>query len=168
MTLAEICRAMLDILQEESGKDSIREINAIILASQRLFYIEDGRRIVLATEFDWHPIWQRVDMWKEALQLVVNKNFSEAVLNLQKQKYEREVKEEEEKSFFSKALDIFKDPKPEFSFLGNTMKIPKTLAQTIVYTLQQTFISYFLSFKMSFESSREILLHFCRKYEIDQ
>lgn len=58
---------MLDILQEESSKDSIREIHAIILASQRLFYVEDGRKIILATEFDWHPIWQRTDLWKEAL-----------------------------------------------------------------------------------------------------
>lgn len=105
------------------------------MASQRLFYIEDGRKIILATEFDWHPIWQRTDLWKETLQLIVNKNFSDAVLNLQKQKYEREVKEEEEKSFFSKALDIFKDKPSEFTFLGNTMKIPKTLAQTIVFTL---------------------------------
>jgi hypothetical protein len=67
LTLGEICRAMLDILQEESSKDSIRAIHAIILASQRLFYIEDGHKTILATEFDWHPIWQRTDLWKEAL-----------------------------------------------------------------------------------------------------
>lgn len=172
MTLSEICRTMLDILNEEdslaTSASSIREIHSIILASQRLFYVENGRRILLSSEFDWHPIWRRVEMWKGALQIVINRSFSEAVLNLQKQKYEKDIKVEEEKSFFSKALDIFKEKPSEFTFQGNSMRIPKTLAQTIVYTLQQTFITYFLSFKMTFEASREVLLHFCRKYEIDQ
>ena len=49
-----------------------------------------------------------------------------------------------------------------------TMKISKTLAQNIIFNTTSQFISYFVNLKLPFESSRELLMHFCKKYELDQ
>ena len=48
------------------------------------------------------------------------------------------------------------------------MKISKVLAQNIIFNTQSQFISYFVNLKLPFESSRELLMHFCKKYELDQ
>lgn len=53
-------------------------------------------------------------------------------------------------------------PKPQ------TMKISKVLAQNIIFNTTSQFISYFVNLKLPFESSRELLMHFCKKYELDQ
>lgn len=48
------------------------------------------------------------------------------------------------------------------------MRITKTLAQNIVFNSMSSFIGFFLGFRLSFEQSRELMLHFCKKYELDQ
>ena len=48
------------------------------------------------------------------------------------------------------------------------MKISKVLAQNIIFNTTSQFISYFVNLKLPFESSRELLMHFCKKYELDQ
>ena len=52
-------------------------------------------------------------------------------------------------------------PKPQ------TMKISKVLAQNIIFNTMSQFINYFVNLKLPFESSRELLMHFCKKYELD-
>ena len=49
-----------------------------------------------------------------------------------------------------------------------TMRISKTIAQNIVFNCQSTFSTYFYGLKLPFEQSRELTLHFCKKYELDQ
>ena len=62
---------------------------------------------------------------------------------------------------------MFGDDKPiEFKISG-TLKINKTLAQQIVFNSHQDFIAYFTNMKMSFDMGRELVLHFCKKYELD-
>ena len=48
------------------------------------------------------------------------------------------------------------------------MKISKVLAQNIIFNTMSQFITYFVNLKLPFESSRELLMHFCKKYELDQ
>jgi len=48
------------------------------------------------------------------------------------------------------------------------MKISKVLAQNIIFNTTSQFINYFVNLKLPFESSRELLMHFCKKYELDQ
>lgn len=49
-----------------------------------------------------------------------------------------------------------------------TMKISKVLAQNIIFNSLSQFITYFVNLKLPFELSRELLMHFCKKYELDQ
>jgi len=58
--------------------------------------------------------------------------------------------------------------KTETKSKPQTMKISKVLAQNIIFNTTSTFISYFVNLKLPFESSRELLMHFCKKYELDQ
>ena len=48
------------------------------------------------------------------------------------------------------------------------MRISKVLAQNIIFNTTSQFIAYFVNIKLPFDSSRELLMHFCKKYELDQ
>lgn len=48
------------------------------------------------------------------------------------------------------------------------MRISKVLAQNIIFNTTSQFICYFVNLKLPFDSSRELLMHFCKKYELDQ
>lgn len=47
------------------------------------------------------------------------------------------------------------------------MRIPKSLAQNIIFNCISKFLYHFVNFQLSFENSKEILLSFCTKYELD-
>jgi hypothetical protein len=49
-----------------------------------------------------------------------------------------------------------------------TMRIHKSLAQNIIFNTISNFLIHFINFKYPFDESREIILHFCKKYELDQ
>jgi hypothetical protein len=54
------------------------------------------------------------------------------------------------------------------SFNGKqSLRIPKTLAQNIIFNSLSKFLYHFVNFQLSFEISREVLLSFCHKYELD-
>jgi hypothetical protein len=46
--------------------------------------------------------------------------------------------------------------------------ISKTLAQNIVFNNLSQFTTCFVNLKLAFEPSRELLMFFCKKYELDQ
>lgn len=107
-------------------------------------------------------------MWRVGLQRIINQKFADALLNLQKQKYERDVKASEELSFMSKVLDSMKDKTPDAaSFDINKLKIPKNIAQVVVFNCLSAFTTYFTGLKLKFEMCRELMLHFCKRYELD-
>jgi len=49
-----------------------------------------------------------------------------------------------------------------------TMRIHKTLAQNIIFNTISNFLFHFINFKYSLENSREVILFFCKRYELDQ
>ena len=51
--------------------------------------------------------------------------------------------------------------------MKGTLKINKTLAQQIVFNSHQDFIAYFTNMHLSFDMARDLVLHFCKKYELD-
>ena len=48
------------------------------------------------------------------------------------------------------------------------MRISKALAQNIIYNTMSSFLQYFVNFRMSFVDSRDLLMTYCKKYELDQ
>ena len=48
------------------------------------------------------------------------------------------------------------------------MRISKVLAQNIIFNTMSQFIAHFVNLKLPFQQSRELLMHFCKKYELDQ
>jgi hypothetical protein len=48
------------------------------------------------------------------------------------------------------------------------MRIQKPLAQNIIFNSLSKFLFHFVNFQLPFESSKEVLLFFCDKYELDQ
>lgn len=48
------------------------------------------------------------------------------------------------------------------------MRINKTLAQSIVFNCMSSFIAFFVTMRLGFDQARELTLHFCKKYELDQ
>lgn len=97
---------------------------------------------------------------------MINLKFAAAVENLEKQRVERETKEKEEQGFFTRLINGDKVVEPAKN-TGN-LRISKVLAQSIVFNCQSSFIHYFVGMKLSFEMSRELLLYFCKRYELDQ
>ena len=107
-------------------------------------------------------------MWLSCLHRVINNKFADALLNLQKQRYEREVKASEEMSFMSKVIDSLKDKTSEAqNFDINKLRIPKSVAQVVVFNCLSVYTGYFTGLKLKFEICREIILHFCKRYELD-
>lgn len=101
------------------------------------------------------------------LQRVINVKFAAACENLEKERLERE-KTEKESGLFGGIIKFFGEDKiPEIK-LGGTLRIAKPLAQTIVFNAQNNFIKFFVGMRLSFDVARELMLHFCKKYEIDQ
>ena len=122
----------------------------------------------LNSEFDFHTIWTKQEMWLSCLHPVINNKFADALLNLQKQRYEREVKASEEMSFMSKVIDSLKDKTSEAqNFDINKLRIPKSVAQVVVFNCLSAYTGYFTGLKLKFEMCREIILHFCKRYELD-
>jgi hypothetical protein len=50
---------------------------------------------------------------------------------------------------------------------GQTMRIPKVLAQNIIFNTISNFMFHFINFKYSLENSKEVILYFCKRYELD-
>lgn len=50
---------------------------------------------------------------------------------------------------------------------GQTMRITKTLAQNIVFNSSSSFISIFIGLRLTFVQAKELMLYFCKKYELD-
>ena len=48
------------------------------------------------------------------------------------------------------------------------MRISKVLAQNIIFNTLSQFVGHFVNLKLPFQQSRELLMHFCKKYELDQ
>jgi hypothetical protein len=48
-----------------------------------------------------------------------------------------------------------------------TMRIPKSLAQNIIFNTISNFMFHFINFKYSLENSKEVILYFCKRYELD-
>lgn len=51
---------------------------------------------------------------------------------------------------------------------AQTMRIPKSLAQNIIFNTISNFMFHFINFKYSLEHSKEVILYFCKRYELDQ
>lgn len=51
---------------------------------------------------------------------------------------------------------------------GQTMRIPKVLAQNIIFNTISNFMFHFINFKYSLDNSKEVILYFCKRYELDQ
>lgn len=135
-------------------------------AGAYLYIFEGGRRINFCSEFDKHPIWLNFELWRQCVHRIINVKFANAVQNLEIQKLTKE-KEEKESGFFGKLGKIFGDDNPVEFKISGTLKINKTLAQQIVFNSHQDFIAYFTNMRMSFDMGRELVLHFCKKYELD-
>lgn len=56
------------------------------------------------------------------------------------------------------------DPKAK----GQTMRIPKVLAQNIIFNTISNFMFHFINFKYSLDNSKDVILYFCKRYELDQ
>ncbi len=164
--LGAMSRAWLDKLQEDPVA-GLRELHSLMHAGQHLYHFEQGRRQTLAIEFYQHDAWQNIESWKMCLQRVINNRFAEACENIEKERLGKE-KQEKESGLFGGIIKFFGDDKiPEIK-LGGTLRIPKPLAQTIVINAQNNFIKYFVGMRLSFDMARELMLHFCKKYEMDQ
>lgn len=48
-----------------------------------------------------------------------------------------------------------------------TMRIPKFLAQNIIFNTISSFIFHFINFNYSLRKSKEVVLYFCKRYELD-
>ena len=48
-----------------------------------------------------------------------------------------------------------------------TMRIPKFLAQNIIFNTISSFIYHFINFNYSLRKSKEVVLYFCKRYELD-
>ena len=48
------------------------------------------------------------------------------------------------------------------------MRIPKILAQNIIFNTISNFMLHFINFKYSLANSKEVVLYFCKRYELDQ
>ena len=69
----------------------------------------------------------------------------------------------------SKVMDSLKDKTSDAqNFDINKLKIPKNIAQVVVFNCLSAFTGYFTGLKLKFEMCREIILHFCKRYELDQ
>lgn len=77
------------------------------------------------------------------------------------------IKQEKESGILGGILKIFGDDKPVEIKLSGTLKINKVLAQSIVFNCQSSFVHFFLGMRLQFEAARELLLFFCKKYELD-
>ncbi len=51
---------------------------------------------------------------------------------------------------------------------AQTMRIPKTLAQNIIFNTISNFMFHFINFRYSLANSKEVVLYFCKRYELDQ
>lgn len=51
---------------------------------------------------------------------------------------------------------------------AQTMRIPKILAQNIIFNTISNFMFHFINFKYSLTNSKEVVLYFCKRYELDQ
>lgn len=51
---------------------------------------------------------------------------------------------------------------------AQTMRIPKILAQNIIFNTISNFMFHFINFKYSLSNSKEVILYFCKRYELDQ
>lgn len=134
---------------------------------------EDGRRQPLSSLLAAHPIWMETEVWKLCLQRVINLKFQDAVTLLEKQKKDQDeqIKREKESGlvgFFKKGITKITEKEPEPEKPKQTMRISKVLAQNIVFNSQSSFIGFFVGLKLSFEQGRLLMLHFCKKYELDQ
>ena len=116
------------------------------------------------------------------LQKVLYQKFQEAV---QKEKDKKNELEEEEnkhfvksfmgninpfskKSFFSgDPSGEVKSPDDEKKGKASTMRIPKVLAQNIIFNTISNFMFHFVNFKYSLENSKQVVLYFCKRYELD-
>ena len=47
------------------------------------------------------------------------------------------------------------------------MRIPKVLAQNIIFNTISNFIFHFINFNYSLRKSKEVVLFFCKRYELD-
>lgn len=47
------------------------------------------------------------------------------------------------------------------------MRITKALAQNIVFNSSSSFISIFIGLRLTFVQAKELMLYFCKKYELD-
>jgi hypothetical protein len=48
-----------------------------------------------------------------------------------------------------------------------TMRISKVLAQNIIFNTISNFLFHFINFRYSLESSKDVILYFCKRYELD-
>lgn len=157
---------MLEMIKVDPP-NGLKELYGMMCAGSSLFIFENGRRIPLSTEFDKHPLWKDTEIWKITLQRIINLKFAKAVETLEKQRLEAE-KQQAEKGFFGSIAKLFGDEKQIEIKLGGTLRINKTLAQSIVFNCMSTFVGYFVTLRMDFERARELMLHFTKKYELDQ
>ena len=50
---------------------------------------------------------------------------------------------------------------------SETMRISKVLAQNIIFNTVSNFMFHFINFKYELDSAKDVILFFCKRYELD-
>lgn len=117
------------------------------------------------------------------LSKVLNNKFSEAVQKDKERKSEIEETKRADEGLAQKATSFMSNFKGIKSAMfgekdeqknstprnkTQTMRIPKILAQNIIFNTISNFIFHFINFNYSLRKSKEVVLFFCKRYELDQ
>lgn len=110
-------------------------------------------------------------MWQICVSKIINYKFHEAIRQMEsKQEEKKEVPSTSVAGgwLFGKLKDSMLGSKDKTPAPKKQPTISKTLAQNIVFNNLSQFTTCFVNLKLAFEPSRELLMFFCKKYELDQ
>ena len=159
-------KALLDFIAQDYNT-SVKDLQAIMNASQILFIYQGSRKVCLSAEIEQHPLWQNNEMWKYCVSKIINYKFHEAIRQIEIAEKKEESKEPMTVAgnwLFGKLKEVIKsnDKKEK-----KPPTISKTVAQNIVFNNMSLFIGYFVNLKLAFEPSRELVMFVCKKFELD-
>ncbi|CDW76802.1 tbc domain-containing protein [Stylonychia lemnae] len=168
--------------------ENYKVVWSILHSSQQIFTIKeiDGKerqKIYLTQYLSDHGIWQEQQVWKQCIHKIINQKFHEAIqspaaINSKQIQQHNQPNTLSSgsllgqlgklKGFWGQGKSDDKDQSDKDKSLQKPLRIPKNLAQNIIFNSLSKFLYHFVNFQLSFESSKEVLLAFCNKYELDQ
>jgi hypothetical protein len=189
--LGQLLKYMLTAIIHE--KDiNFKVIHSVLNVSQLLFFKEytqstdqnNNRQYKILKKYLFelindHGIWGEEAIWKNVLQKVITFKFQEAVTKEQERRAALDGNESGDgqsimknaAGFLSKSMknvwgsgghdDGKKDKKK------NTMRIHKSLAQNIIFNTISNFLVHFVNYQVEYHQSKDVVLYFCKKYELD-